>query len=204
MKPAQELPRLVPKGKRLNAFLIRLALFSFLAGSLGLTSWSINRLLRLQGQNKALNTTFSRLSIEVEQMQARWTSATIEQLLGRYSELAPQLFAGQDALMAWLKEFRQQLVPLALEANAEFGRAAVSQTPDMKVTTIPATVSIQVKPVEGLESYSSSYQRVLRLTQYLGASVKRADLVELDVSGSSNSVNRAVAVLNFWAGEPDP
>ena len=96
------------------------------------------------------------------------------------------------------------MVPLALDANAEFGKAAVSQTPDKKVTTIPATVSIQVKPVEGLESYSSPYQRVLRLTQYLGAGVKRADLVELDVSGSSNSVNRAVAVLNFWAGEPGP
>ena len=201
MKRAQTLPWLVSQGKRLNALLIRLVLFSILAGSLVLTSWSINRLLRLQARSNALDTAFSHLSLEVEQMQARWTPASIEQLLGRYSQLSPQLFAGQDALMAWLKEFRQQLGPLALEASAEFGQVALSQTPDKKITTIRATVSIKVKPVGSLESHSSPYQRVLRLTQYLGAGLKRADLVELEVSGSSNSVSRAVAVLNLWVGE---
>lgn len=204
MKRAQQLPRLASKGERLNALLIRLVLFSILAGALGLTSWSINRLLRLQAQSKALNTTFSRLSAEVSQMQARWNPATIEPLLGHYRQLSPQLFAGQDALIAWLRELRQQSVPLALEASAEFGQAALPQTPDKKVTTIPATVTIQVKPVASLESGPSPYQRVLRLTQFLGGGVKRVDLVALEVSGSSNSVKRAVATLNFWVGEPGP
>jgi hypothetical protein len=204
MKRAQELPWLATKGKGLNTLVIRLVLFSILAGSLGLTFWSINRLLSLQAQSKALNLTFSRLSLEADRMQARWTPATVELLLGRYSQLSPQLFTGQDALMAWLKDFRQQLGPLALEAKTEFGQTALSPTPDKKVTTIPATVTIQVKPAAGLEPRSSPFQRVLRLTQYLGAGVERADLVELEVSGASNSVNRAVATLNFWVGEPGP
>jgi hypothetical protein len=204
MKPAQAMPKSAPKRRRWPTLVVRLLVLLLVAGSLGLTSWSVNRLLQIQRQAKALSATFGRLTIEIEQMQSRWTPAEAERVLSRYGQVAAQLFGGQEGLATWIKDLKRQVVPLALDAQAEFGRAALQPASDQKVALIPATVSVQVKPAEGLDAADSPYQRLIRLTQYLAAGPKRADLVELEVFGSSNSVSRAVATLNLWAGEPGP
>lgn len=199
-------PRAPGKGKaatrHLNVLALRLAMLALLFGTLTLAWWRTNCLLPLQRQARATHANLSRLNQEIEQMEAKWSPEEVETLQSQYQQLPDRLFTGQDSLAIWLRELRETLVPLALEANADFSKIPTDPWPDKKVTTIPATVSFEVKPAEGIESYGSPYQRVLRLIQYLGNQPKRADLVELQVFGHTNSVNRAVAILNLWAGDP--
>jgi hypothetical protein len=189
------------RGTRRRALAFRAVVLLVLAAGLSLVYWSINRLIPLQRQTRTVTSNLSRLTADIQLMESRWTSNEVERILTQFERLPDRLLVGSDALDLWLKSLRDQLVPLALESSTEFGTAAVQQAASRFVTTIPATVSVAVRPTPGIESYRSPYQRVLRLTQFLSNQPKRVDLLELDVSGNSNSVSRAVAVLNLWASD---
>ena len=170
-------------------------------GSLALVWWSLQRLTPLQQRTRELSTTTARLSAEIDQMEGKWTQSQVEQVLQKFGSVQGHLIVGQTGLEGWLKNLKEQVVAMALDVKADFGKAGPQAAGSQKLAVIPTTVSVDVKPVPGIESAQTPYQRVLQLSQRLTAQEKRADLVELSVAGGSNSVSRAVAVLNLWAGE---
>ncbi len=194
---------LAPKTSRLDYkdVLLRAAFFLSVLGSLALVWWSVKRLTPLQDKSRDLSTQLARLSTEVDQMKMDLTSPDVEQLARKYVQVQGQLFGGQSALETWLQGLRRQTLPLALDVKADFGKAAAQAAGEQKLAVIPATVSVEVRPAAGIEGVQSPYQRVLQLSQRLTAEEKRADLVELNVAGGTNSVSRAVVVLNLWAGQ---
>lgn len=202
-KPAPPPPPRPPRHVTHRALLWRFGMVLLLASAISLVFWTVNRLVRLQNEARDLSMLMSRLDGEIDQMEGRWTPVEVERLLSDFNRLPEQVFAGQESLATWLRDLRQHLVPLALEADAEFGQAAFDALTNSPVAAIPATVSIRFEPSESVESFKSPYQRLLRLTQYLGALSRRVDLVQLSVTGGTNSVAHAVAVLQLWAATPD-
>ena len=110
-----------------------------------------------------------------------------------------QLFADEAELNRWLERLKDDSIPLALELNINFGQVTSEMTNTVKIGIIPASVSVEVRPLLGLTG--TPYQRLLRLGQQLAAEGKRADLAELTVAGGTNSITRASLVFNLWAGE---
>lgn len=192
-----------PRPGRINyrEVLLRVGLVLVVVGAVALMWWSYRRLVPLQQRTRELNATVTRLSSEVDEMQRRWSGADIEQLNQKSDRVQAQLFSGPPELEAWLRELKEQVVPLALDINANFGKTSAAAPEDQKLATVPATVSVEVKPAPGIPGVQTPYQRILQLSQRLTAQEKRADLVELSVAGGTNSVSRAVVVLNLWAGQ---
>jgi hypothetical protein len=93
------------------------------------------------------------------------------------------------------------MVPLALDASADIGRAVVTNSSNLTVAVVPATLSLTIQPSPDVAGTRSPYERVLRFLDEINRQEKRVDVVELQVTGGSNSVNRAVAMLRLWAGE---
>lgn len=184
-----------------SSWVLRLILVVLLGGAIGLVWWSLFRLHPLQRAAAELNQQVNRLSADIDAMESRWNPRAVEQLTVSYTEARGQIFANQDALAGWLAEVRQRAVPLALDMSARLGVAATQTVADVKLSMIPASVEIEVQPTIGIDTPDTPYQRVLRVGQYLASTDKRADITELTVMGGSNSVSRAVAVVNLWAGE---
>ena len=176
---------LVARPNRLDyrALLWRAVFFISVIGSLALVWWNLQRLTPLQVESSKLNTTVTRLSTEIEEMNSKWTKPEIEQVLRKYGEVQGQLFSGQSALESWLQNLRQAVIPMALDVKAEFGKTGTQSAGDRKLAIIPATVSVEVQPALGIEGVQSPYQRVLRLSQNLTEQEKRADLMELTIVG---------------------
>lgn len=201
-------PALVPRSKPLRPtrinyreLLLRVGLALVVLGAVALTWWSYNRLVPLQHRTRELNATVARLSSEVDEMQRRWSGTDIEQINQKFGQVQSRLFSGQPELEAWLRDLKEQVIPLALDINANFGKTSTESPEDQKLATVPATVSVEVKPAPGIPGVQTPYQRILQLSQRLTTQEKRADLVELSVAGGTNSISRATVVLNLWAGQ---
>ena len=194
---------LAPRASSLNytEILLRALFFLCVLGSLALVWWSVRRLAPLQQKSRELSTTVARLSAEVDQMDGKWTKQDVEQIVRKFGQVQGHLFGGQAAGEAWLIKLKEQGIPMALDVKADFGKTAAQEAGDRKLAVIPATVSIEVRPAPGIEGVLPPYQRMLQLSQRLTAEEKRADLVELNVVGGTNSICRAVVVLDLWAGE---
>jgi hypothetical protein len=190
-----------PSSFNYRELIVRVVLVLLVFGSLTMVWWSIQRLKPRQKAVAELNVTVNKLSGEVDQMETRWSKQEVEQILRKNSQVGDVLFVGQPALESWLANLREQVVPMALDLKADFGQAAADPAASNKVFTVPATVSVDVKPAPGIDAIRTPYERVLRLSQRLAGQAKRADLVEMSVVGGSNSISRAVVVLNLWAGE---
>jgi len=174
------------------------------AGSLFLSWWSVNRLLPLEKQRTQLTEGIRRLTDEITLMESKWTDPEIQRVLTRFTQAQARLFADQETLLTWYANLRQRLVPLALDANADFGKPATHTVAEGEMTVIPAMVNVEVRPALGIEGVQSPYERVLRLTRLLASDEKRVDIEELTVAGGSNSVSRAVAVINLWGSGQKP
>lgn len=200
--PERRPAALIPTGGfNYRDLLLRGLLMVSVIGSLALVWWSLQRLAPLQQRTRVLSTTIARLSSEVDQMEGKWTQPQVEQLIQKFSQVQGHLIVGQTGLEGWLQNLKQQVLSMALDVKADFGKAGPQEAGSQKLAVIPTTVSVEVKPASGIESVQTPYQRVLQLSQRLTAQERRADLVELSVVGGTNSVSRAVAVVNLWAGE---
>ena len=170
---------------------------------MALLAWIFfSKLTPLQKQSLDLSMQVARLSSEVDEMDRKWDENEIAQLTNNFSHINSRLFADEAALRSWLTSLREQLVPLALEANADFGTAIVlDSTNHQDLALIPATVSVAVAP--GVPAIQSPYQRLLRLSHHLTSQERRVDLMELNVNGGTGaaSIQQATLVLNLWAGK---
>ena len=190
-----------PRKLNRSELVFRIAIVGALLISISLAWWTLTRqLVPLEQQSQSLGMAVSHLSDEVDAMQRKWSPAEADQIRASYKDLRRQLFADETALKDWYMRLYQAAGPLALGLTVDFGKSVPQAiNNDVKVVMIPASVSIEVRPMRLV--MDSPYQRLLRFGQQLAAEGKRADLAELTVSGSTNSIAHALLVFNLWAGE---
>lgn len=200
-------PMLPPRIRRLNPREVAFRLLALLLviASLFLVWFSYAKLLSVRQQtSRELSTTISRLSTEVDAMERRWSGPEIEQVTNSFNAIPDHLIADQPQLEDWLEGLNRQVLPLALDAKADFGKTVVRKSADDKLAVIPTTISVEAQPARGIEGAESPYQRMLRLMQRLATEQRRADITEITVTGGPDSVAHAEVILNLWAGEEKP
>lgn len=185
----------------LGGWLLRIMTGLPLVGSVLLVFWCYQRLTPVQRQVRDLTTQISRISAEIGQMQGHLTPGELARLAADYQRAQGLLFSSPDALKDWFEKLRVQMIPLALDASADIGRAVVTNSSNFTVAVVPATVALTIQPSTAVEGVRSPYERVLRFLDQINRQDKRVDIVELQVTGGSNSVSQAVATLRLWAGE---
>jgi hypothetical protein len=182
-------------------WLMRLVLALVVAASATAVYWSYQRLARLQQRSRRLEDTVSRLNTDIALLEGKYSQSDIDRLLARSKEAEALLFAGQDALLEWFTDLKLQLVPLSLNAVADFGQALTNRAGSHALAVVPATVAVEVGPAPQIESRRSPYERSLLLMQLLAQQPKRVDVVGLTAVGGSNSLQEARVVLDLWAGD---
>jgi hypothetical protein len=199
--PPRPVPAPTRKVRKWKDLALRGALVAVALGAVYAIWWSVKRLEPLQKQTKTLSATVARLDHEINLMDSKWDTNAIQNLASKFEQAQGQLYSGQNALDAWIEDLREKVVPLALEARVDFSKGTAQSVSDKKLTVVSATLSVEVKPTPGVEATKPPYHRLLLFSRQLLAQEKRADFVELTVTAGTNSISRAVAVLNLWAGD---
>jgi hypothetical protein len=196
-EPLKQFSHLAPPSF-FRALVGRLVLFILFVGSVTLVWWSVNRLAPLNKDLQEISREFNRLANEVEQVDLKWNEANAEEIaVAQLQRAQEQLFVGTEDFPEWHKEVKRQSVPAALDVNSQLGKAHASPTLEKKVAITPAMIDIQPAAVH--RSTNAPYKRLLSFVQGLATQKRRADLVELTVSGHSNSVTQAKAVFQLWS-----
>lgn len=172
----------------------------FLLAALGVLVWSYQRLIPLQAEGRRLTKRVNTLQEEIALMEQGYTPADLEKLAREFRFAGAQLFGGEEALAAWFNSLRRRSVPLALEANADFGPPRTPAT-NYSVAVVPATLTLNLKPSEDAPSPRSPHVRVLTLLDELVRQTNRADLLALDITAGTNSIAQVKAVFELWAGQ---
>ena len=193
--PAAAPPRDAGQGD----LLFRAVILVLVLGSVAVIWWSLVMVLfpRMK-QSRELSSTVSRLSAEVDDLERQWTKAGPGQVSNQFSQVDLKLYEGRTGVESWLADVKDQAAPLALDVQADLGAASPQTAGGRTLTVIPATVSVEVQSAPLAITNSSAYQRIFRLSQRLTEQDKRADLTELTVFGGTNSIGRAVLILNYW------
>ncbi|MGC8989775.1 MAG: hypothetical protein ACP5MD_06610, partial [Verrucomicrobiia bacterium] len=157
MKAKREETKPVSRAVRWRALWIRLVLFALVAASVLVLYRSVNRLLKAQAQTRGASAQLARTENEVRALKSKWRQEEIEELEARFAKLPSLLFPEEGALGEWLRSLRAQADPLALDTKVEFGTAAVPVAKSKSVATIPATVTVQLKPGEPTAPPRSPY-----------------------------------------------
>ena len=187
-------------------WMFRAVIILLLVGSMSVAWWSFWRLTPLQKESRTLTSNAARMASAVDDMERKRPKAQDDQIGSKLNEAHAALFTDQATLRAWLGKVEDQASRLALNAHSEFGKPIPQTTNGEIISVIPATISIDVRPLHnaplpGARENETPYQRVLHLGQSLSIQDKRADLRELTVLGGSNSVTSATMVFHLWAGE---
>lgn len=170
-------------------------------GSLLSVWWSINRLTRFQQQSSTVTQQASRISTEIELMEAQLAPGKTQEVALRFDKARRDLFAGGESVAAWRDALNEDAVPLALQTQLTIDGTSTSNVGDHLVTLIKATVEITPSP--DVPSSQSGFERVLSFVHQLTTQTQRVDLLELRVQGGSNSVDRAFAAVELWAMDPE-
>jgi len=125
----------------------------------------------------------------------------VEQMSARFKQVQEELFASHDEAIDWpeLKRSPSRFVP---KLEEQVGRTQACPLPGKQFSIIAANLNLQSTP-ESIAA-ASPYKQVLDFAQTLTTQKKRVDLMELTVSGNSNSVSMAKMGLQLWAQESRP
>lgn len=183
--------------------LFRLVNFGLILASLGLAWWTFEkRLVPLQKKSRELASTMDSLSGKIDDLSRKWPKFERDQIRSDYKEVRNELFQDEMEMGRWLMRLEEEAAPLALETQVKFGTPSDKTTDKEKLSVIPASITLVVRPTIG--GTQTPYQRMLRLGQTLGAEGKRADLAELTVNGGPLSITKGILVFNLWAGDENP
>lgn len=175
----------------------RVFLFLCVAGSLGLLWWSVNRLQPLRKEAQDLSQTITRLTGDLEKMGSEWSADTARDLLKTYEEQGSVLMFNAQSLTNWMADLKLRTIPLVLDTSMHFGQPT-STNPKQPDAPVILPITFQVTPNLDVESVYSPYQRVLRFLYELSNSERRADLVEVQIRGQTNSIQHVAATVNLW------
>ena len=185
---------------RLQRLLTRLVLLAVLALSLWLLWWSVFvRMAPVNGQYQEKTRELSALAEQVDQLRLLWTTPGLARLETQYQAAQELMFADPDAMADWVKGIQLQTAPQGLETVVQLGAPQPSPEEGDKLSVTRAT--LDVLPGQAVGITNTTYQQLLELTRSLAAGNKRIDLLELSVTGSSNSIQQAGLVVRLWSPE---
>ena len=180
--------------------IFRLINFGLILLSLALAWWTFEkRLIPQQQKSRQLASTMDTLSSQIDDLSRKWPKFERDQIRTDYKEVRSALFQDEMELGRWVMRLEEEAAPLALETQVKFGSPSDKTTDKEKLSIIPASITLVVRPTIG--GTQTPYQRMLRLGQTLGAEGKRADLAELTVNGGPLSITKGILVFNLWAGD---
>lgn len=169
----------------------------------GLLMWhAVARLAQVQRDLKDLSAEHSRLTREVEVLELKWTPEEAQALKARHDESLGGFLGGNQVVAAWLQQANDRTVGLALDVTPRFGTPLVRTIGGATVTLVPA--QLEVRPLPGDGPVRTPYQRLLDLCLHLSTLTNRADLMELSVTASSNSLATATVSFSLWTKETTP
>src|SRR5206468_1190463 len=121
------------------------------------------------------------------------------QIVGRLKLSQEQLFAGQDEVGGWQSELKRQADQLAVSVSAGVTKTQDCPLPGKRFSIM--STKVDVRPTAPGVRTNSPYLRLLSFAQNISAQNKRVDLVQLEVTGRSNSVSEAKLDLQLWSLE---
>lgn len=157
---------------------------------------SANRLTRVREQVGSLTAQATRLTAEIDVMRAQWPPARTQHIQANLPAAQAKLFQGPPALADWMRLAEAQAVPLALETQFEL---LGMRTQHIHQPIAIMQTRLDLQPSRDAVSPRPSYQRLLEFARFLSLTNQRLDIVELSVTGTSNSVGSASLVLELWA-----
>jgi hypothetical protein len=173
-------------------------MFTGVAVALGLLYWSVFvRLLPVAAENNLQSRQMTRLSDDLELLRRRFSPAEVESIKARYTAAQEMLFVPEQEMANWETQILEQARVGTLDAKVKMGAPQPASGID-GINAITAEVSMQPNLIMG--ATLTPYARMLKFTQALATSPKRLDLVELSVTGDSNSVSQAQAVVQLLTG----
>jgi len=182
-----------------RALTVRLVMLIVFAGSVGLALWSLKQLppaeRKLEQQNKRIAT----LESEIQFLEMKPSPLEAEQVAAKYKQAQQLLFSGLDEARGW-EQFKRQPERLLLTADPEVRFLGKTQA----LSILSANLELQATNSPYSRYTNSTYKALLDFAQQLTSQSKRADLMELTVSGNSNSVSVAKIVLHLWTQETGP
>jgi len=182
---------------------VRLLLLVIFGASAALAWWSINRLPASEQKLERQNTKIAELKQQKAELENRWGNGQeAEQIAGRFKLSQEQLFAGQDEINGWQAELKRQADQLAVSVNAGVTKTQDCPLPGKRFAIMSATVD--VRPITPGIRTNSPYLRLLSFAQNLSSQNKRVDMLEVAVTGRSNSVSEAKMDVQLWSLENSP
>jgi len=157
---------------------------------------SANRLSRTRQEVGTLTAQATRLSGEIDLMRAQWPDSRTQAVHTRFPEAEARLFQGSPALADWMRTARAHALPLALDTEFEL-LGIRTQLVHQPIAIMQTRLTVHPNP--DATSARPSYQRLLEFGRFLNEQTQRLDIVELTVTGTSNSVGSASVVLDLWA-----
>ncbi len=181
------------------AWMVRLIVVAMFAGAIALAVWRWNE---LQLVNRRMNSAIaqeSRLVNELQQLEMRWEPAVAAEVEASFQRTLAQLFTGPEEIANWQAAAQRHARANALEHSARLGAAESRVKDDQKLSVIRAT--LDVEPLSAVTASNSTFRGLLNFTRVIRDLPKRLDLVEIAVTGGSNSIAQAQAVVQLWARE---
>jgi hypothetical protein len=182
--------------------LIRVAVVAVLAGSILLPVWSWKRLQPVSRQRAAAAAQQMRLNNEADVFERRWDPAQAERVEAQLKLVLERLFASPEEQLGWQTELDRQTRQHDIDVTSRLGATESRSTNGHTLGVRLATIELQ--PAAAARSTNSSYQRLMGFTRTLTNMNRRIDLVELSVTGHSNSVEQARATVQLWSREAQP
>jgi hypothetical protein len=183
-----------------SVWLVRVGLFAGLGFALALLYWSVFvRLLPITSEHNSKARQMTRAADELEMLRRKFSPEEIEALRTRYARAQEALFDLKDGATDWQTQIEEQARVGTLDLKVKVGAPAAASTNVNGISAITAEVTLQPSVITGTNV--TAYARLLKFTGGLASSSKRVELLELSVTGDSNSVSQAQVVMQLLAGE---
>ena len=173
-----------------------IAALAFL-GSAWLLWWSLQSIIPQDRQATQINKHMAAQTAELDRFEGLWKKDKLDALTARYETVCGQLFTNRDDYAAWEGDVKQLGAYLGLSLSLKTGAAIEFQVAETNLYAIPVTLNVQA--TAGPQGTVTPYRRIIRLAERAASGEKRAELVEMAINGSSNSVAQAVFVINLWS-----
>jgi hypothetical protein len=202
MKPGEKSSALASATETtVKDWVLRIGMGLLLALAVYLVYYTHKRMIPVQKELRETNAKVTRLSAEVDFMDNKFNKAEFELLLERYNAARGVVFSDSEAMFEWFRKLKLDMLPLGLEINTELGTATMKTVATNNYAIIPATLSVQIRPTLSIDATKSPYQRLLQFSRHLSIQQKRADLIDVQIESGAESICKAVAILDLWAGQ---
>jgi len=184
----------------LRTALVRLVMAVVLAGSVWLALWGYFKRFQPVAVVYARKTAENaRLASEVRHLELNWDELEVARTETQLTGARAQLVCGPEAMADWQQQIEREALNLALTATIRLSPPQPYAVKEAHLTNVLAVVDLEPATIAG--TTNGPYHRLLGFLRLLQDSAKRVDLVALDASGRSNSVEHVRAVLQLWSGE---